>query len=61
VRAPQGQEIVMQDSLLSEFGQFLVEEKKWWLAPLLCSLCLVGAVVVFAEGSAVAPFIYAIF
>jgi hypothetical protein len=35
--------------------------KKWWLAPILVVLMLVGALLVFAQGSALAPFIYTIF
>jgi hypothetical protein len=35
--------------------------KKWWLAPILIVLLLVGALLVFAQGSALAPFIYTIF
>ena len=35
--------------------------KKWWLAPVLLMMVLVGALLVFAQGSALAPFIYTIF
>jgi hypothetical protein len=35
--------------------------KKWWLAPILIVLLMVGALLVFAQGSALAPFIYTIF
>jgi hypothetical protein len=35
--------------------------KKWWLAPILIVMLLVGALLVFAQGSALAPFIYTIF
>lgn len=49
------------DSLLGEFMLFLREEKKWWLAPLVVLLLGISAVIVFAEGSAIAPFIYTIF
>jgi len=49
------------DSLLSEFLLFLKEEKKWWLAPLVIVLLALGAIIVFAESSAIAPFIYTIF
>ena len=48
-------------SVLSEFWLFLKEEKKWWLAPLIVVLLALGTVIVFAEGSAIAPFIYSIF
>ena len=49
------------DSLLGEFFLFLKEEKKWWLAPLMIVLITLGAVIIFAESSALAPFIYTIF
>ncbi|HZV02683.1 MAG TPA: DUF5989 family protein [Planctomycetota bacterium] len=48
-------------SVLSEFWLFLKEEKKWWLAPLIVVLLGLGVVIVTAEGSAIAPFIYSIF
>jgi hypothetical protein len=44
-----------------EFWQFLRERKKFWLAPLLLSLVLVGALLVLAETSALAPLIYTLF
>jgi len=48
-------------SLLKEVWGFLRVRKKWWLAPLFMFLVLMGLVIVFAQGSAIAPFIYAIF
>jgi hypothetical protein len=48
-------------SIFSEFWLFLKEEKKWWLLPLVVVLLGLSAVIVFAEGSAIAPFIYSIF
>ena len=44
-----------------EVWQFLKVRKKWWLAPLVAVLLLLGLILVFAQGSALAPFIYAIF
>lgn len=49
------------DSLLGEFFLFLKQEKKWWLFPLITVLVLLSVVIVFAEGSAFAPFIYTLF
>jgi hypothetical protein len=49
------------DSIMSEFLLFLKEEKKWWLAPLVLVLIALGGIIIFAEGSAIAPFIYTIF
>lgn len=51
----------VSDSIFSEFFLFLKEEKKWWLAPLVIVLMGLSAVIIFAEGSAIAPFIYTIF
>ncbi len=48
-------------SIVSELWAFMKIRKKWWLAPILVTLMLLSALVVFAEGSAVAPFIYALF
>ena len=48
-------------SLLSEFWDFLKYRKKWWLAPILIMLVLLSFLIIFTEGSALAPFIYAIF
>ncbi len=48
-------------SLLSEFWAFLRVRKKWWLAPIVIVLALFGSLIVFAQGSALAPFIYTIF
>lgn len=47
--------------LLKELGQFMVERKKFWLAPIILVLLLFGALLVFAQGSALAPFIYTLF
>ena len=48
-------------SILKEFWGFLKVRKKWWLAPIIIFLLLLGALLVFSEGSAVAPFIYTLF
>jgi hypothetical protein len=48
-------------SLVAEFWQFLKIRKKWWLLPIVVVMALVGALLVFAQGSALAPFIYTIF
>ena len=47
--------------LVREFWDFLRVRKKWWLAPIIVMMALVGALLVFAQGSALAPFIYTIF
>jgi len=48
-------------SIMSEFWDFLRVRKKWWLTPIVIFLVLLGALIVFTEGSAVAPFIYTLF
>jgi len=48
-------------SLARELWVFMRVRKKWWLLPILVVMLLVGALLVFAQGSALAPFIYTIF
>ena len=48
-------------SILSELWDFLKVRKKWWLAPILIFLVLLGGLIIITQGSALAPFIYAIF
>lgn len=48
-------------AILSEFWDFLKVRKKWWLAPIFIFMVLLGALIIFTEGSAVAPFIYTLF
>jgi hypothetical protein len=40
---------------------FMRERKKFWLAPIILVMLLLGVLIVFAQGSAVAPFIYTLF
>lgn len=47
--------------LLSELWAYMRVRKKWWLFPLILVLLGVGALLVFAQGSALAPFIYTVF
>jgi len=48
-------------SFLKELFQFLKIRKKYFLIPIIFFLLLFGALIVFSQGSAVAPFIYSIF
>jgi len=48
-------------SIIKEFWDFLKVRKKWWLAPIIILLFLLGALIIFTESSAVAPFIYTLF
>ena len=47
--------------VMREFWDFLRQEKKYWLAPIVIVLVLLGFLLVFAQSSAVAPFIYTLF
>ncbi len=47
--------------ILKEFWGFLKARKKWWLAPIILMLLLLGVLIIFTESSALAPFIYALF
>jgi len=47
--------------VLSEFLQFLKQEKKYWLVPIVIVFVLFGLLIVFSQSSAVAPFIYTLF
>ncbi len=48
-------------SVIKEFWVFLRTRKKWWLAPIFIFLILLGGLIILTEGSALAPFIYALF
>lgn len=46
---------------IAELWTFLRVRKKFWLLPILVMMALLGGLVVFSQGSAIAPFIYTIF
>jgi len=46
---------------LKDIWEFLASRKKWWLTPIALFLIVFGMILVFAAGSPIAPFIYAIF
>lgn len=48
-------------NILREFWAFLRVRKKWWLTPIILSLCLLGFLFFITSGSAVTPFVYALF
>lgn len=50
-----------KQTLIGEFWEFLKMRKRYWLLPIVIMLSLMGMLIVFTEGSAVAPFIYALF
>ena len=47
--------------LIKDLWGFMRERKKFWLAPIIIVMLLLGALLIFAQGSAVAPFIYTLF
>jgi hypothetical protein len=47
--------------LLIDIWDFLKVRKKYWLAPLIITIVLLGTLIVFTQGSVIAPFIYSIF
>lgn len=48
-------------SLLREMAAYMSARKKWWLLPVITILLVVGGLLVLAQGSALAPFIYTVF
>jgi len=47
--------------IVSELFQFLRQEKKYWLTPIVVMFILFGLLIVFSQSSALAPFIYSLF
>ncbi len=47
--------------LLQDLWGFMKERKKFWLAPIIFIMLLLGGLIVFTQGSAIAPFIYTLF
>jgi hypothetical protein len=47
--------------LIKDLWVFMKVRKKYWLAPIIIVLLLIGALIVMTQGSAVAPFIYTLF
>ena len=48
-------------SFLAEVWDFMRVRKKFWLLPILIMMVLLGGLIVLAQGSAVAPFVYTVF
>ncbi len=48
-------------SLAGELWAFMRARKKWWLLPIIVVMLVVGGLLLFAQGSVLAPFIYTIF
>jgi len=52
---------VSKISIFKELWDFMKVRKKFWLAPIMILLLLLGLLIIFTESSAIAPFIYALF
>lgn len=50
-----------RNRVVTEFWQFLKQEKKYWLAPIIIVFLLFGMLIVLSQSSAIAPFIYTLF
>lgn len=50
-----------QGGIARELWSYMKVRRKWWLLPLILIMLLVGTLLVFAQGSVLAPFIYTIF
>ncbi len=48
-------------SIFAELWRFLLARKKFWLLPIVIAMLLLGGLLVLAQGSAIAPFIYTLF
>lgn len=57
----QSSEQTLHMEFLSDLWQFMMERKKWWLIPMIIAFVLLGLILIFAQSSAVAPFIYPVF
>ena len=53
--------VIARLGILGELLQFFWERKLWWLMPMILTLLLLGLLIVFTQGTAVAPFIYTLF
>lgn len=51
---------VERQGLLSEFKDFIVHNKAWWMTPIIIVLLIMIAVILFAESTPVLPFIYTV-
>lgn len=47
--------------LIADLWGFMKDRKKFWLAPIIFMLLVLGGLIVFGQGSAIAPFIYTLF
>ncbi len=53
--------ITSRTGIVGELVRFFWQHRWWWLTPMILVLLLVGTLVIFAQSSAIAPFIYTLF
>jgi hypothetical protein len=53
--------LLMKFSIAGELLSFLWAAKLWWMIPMVLTLLLLGGLMIFAQSSAIAPFIYTLF
>ena len=53
--------IVSRLHIVRELLEYLWQQKLWWIIPMIIVLLLLGLLLIFAQGSAMAPFIYTLF
>lgn len=54
-------ELASRIEIVSEILSFFWQHKWWWLTPMIAVLILLGGLIIFAQSSAIAPFIYTLF
>ncbi|OGH42839.1 MAG: hypothetical protein A3B53_02220 [Candidatus Levybacteria bacterium RIFCSPLOWO2_01_FULL_42_15] len=54
-------QFIIRFSIIKELLQFMWEEKLWWMVPFVILLLIVGLLLIFAQSSPIAPFLYTIF
>ena len=47
--------------LIKDIWDYIMVRKKYWLVPLILTLLFMGAIIIYTQGSVLAPFIYSIF
>ena len=55
------QTVGLRFELIRELTSFLWKQKLWWMLPMIVTLLLVGALIVFAQTTPLAPFVYTLF
>ncbi|MFH2020935.1 MAG: DUF5989 family protein [archaeon] len=51
----------MKKNIVIEVFEYIIENKVWWIAPIVIMLIIVGILVIFVQNSAVSPFVYILF